>query len=109
MAYKTDLITKRLNKVERQIFPPESVAGKVRALSPADRAVYDRYKQLSAQWMAARPGEQAYIDMLACIEGKYDGEPMPELPSYIKDKIYPRIKQGEDPRETYMNLLEAIT
>lgn len=108
MAYKTDLLTKRLNRVERKIFPPESVAAKIRALSPHDRAVYDDYKRKRAEWSKSRPGELAYMDILADIDGETLNQPIPRLPQYIRNKIYPCCKPELSAQQHYMNLVESL-
>jgi hypothetical protein len=91
----------RLNKIERRIFPPGSVAFNIKSLSPQDRAVFDRHREECAAWTKARPGEKAYTDLLA-------GEMPPELPRCIHEKIYPAYQEALSAEENYMNLVENM-
>ena len=108
MSYKAGSLIKRLNKVGLAICPPGSVTANIKALSPHDRAIYDDYKKKCRIWTEARPGEKAYIDILANIAGEETNDPMPELPQYIHDKIYPKYQQSLSAQENYTNLLESL-
>ena len=108
MSFRADILHKRLNAVELIIYPPGSVAANIRSLSAQDRSFYAAYTKKAAAWSEARPGEQAYIDLLAHIAGESLDDPVPELPQYIRDKIYPKIQQTDSPEETYKNLLESL-
>lgn len=52
-------------------------------------------------WTNARPGETAYAALLC-------GEPMPELPRYIHEKIYPAYQESLSGEENYQLLREAL-
>lgn len=101
MSDRSRTLTDRINKVERKIFPPNSVAAKIRALSEADRAIFDRHRQACAEWTTARPGEKAYAALLA-------GEHVPELPPRLAASIYPVYQQSLSAEENYMNLVESM-
>lgn len=101
MSDRSRTILARLNKVESRIFPPNSVAAKIKSLSPQDRAIFDRHRQECAMWTNARPGETAYAALLC-------GEPMPELPRYIHEKIYPAYQESLSGEENYQLLREAL-
>lgn len=101
MSDRSRILIKRLRKIDRKIFPPGSVASRIRNLSTQDRAVFDRHREECAAWTKARPGEKAYTDLLA-------GEKPPELPKRISALIYPAYRDEFSAEENYINLVESM-
>lgn len=101
----TTTLRNKLNKIEALIRPPGSIAYNIHHLSPQDRAAFENWKSLNEAWSAARPGELAYVDLLAAIDGT--GWPLPELPAIVAAKIYPPPTEIGDAQQDYLNLVES--
>lgn len=102
MTYNRGALLKRLDKIENTVRPPGSISYNIKNLSPQDRAEYEAHIALSTEWVKARPGEKAYIDLL---EQSQD-DPYPELARHIADKIFPVYEHSLSAEENYMKCLK---
>lgn len=109
-----DNMKKRLSILEEAICPRDSLAYKVKHLLPYEREVYERWLKENSAWHAERPGEIAYAELLAHSSGDQTIMPPPDLPFYLKEKLFGIIPEfsEKDSLETtqakYMDVLEKM-
>lgn len=99
---------RRLGRVEHVLCPPGSIEANIRGLPPNDLIIYNKYMHRFREWMNGREGEKLYLDILAYVAGESVADPMPTLPYYVHDKIYPQDRYELSAEENYNNLLRRL-